>query len=1372
MPTVEGIFRIIDRASAPMQRMERQARQTDRAIERLAFTTDMVGGQKQQRQMDGLDRSYRTFGRTLDDTGGRVRRLSRDVDQNESKWSRLRNSVTQVGGAIMGFGRIIGLIKLPAMGVGIGVLVQAVGALAGGIIALLPRITDLAGGVGVLGPTIVGAGLAMVTLRLATHGLTQALAGNQAAFKKLTPEAKQFVTTLHSYGGILKELKASAQGGLFGGLDTALPRLTRGLPVANALLQGMSRTLGQLAVQAANRFTTPQFLQDLLGIGRSGTQTVGRAGTALINILSGMRNLTVAALPFTDAVTKALVRFSEWFDRWSQFQRDSGRAAAFFERSRKSFDQFGRILGNLWTWFGNLGRAARGTGDTLWAQAERATRAWAKWSGTLEGQIKLTRTFVGMRASVAALVTLFDDLVRAIFGMGASGGLPGIINSLDRVIPPLVSMLNTLANQWGPILANVLVQIADTLNWLVSGTGPLTIFLTLLDEALRLLNGIVNLVPGLNHVLGAAFSVVAIGLFINKLRGVAAGWFGVTSAANTAAAAEARALALAGGGGAGGTGGVVAGAAAGSVAGRVAAGGLATGEAVTAGGVILPAGVSAGGAAAGAAGLGLGAKLAARGGGLLRGAGAVVSKFALPVTLALGAFGGLTAKRSGNFFNQVGQTDFGIVNAATAGLAGRIPVPGSARNLAQLVETPDQAAQRNVTAGMGTLHNQLAQVGGDAPKTLDQLNKQIALYTAYTQSYGQIANPVYRQTTEQLKQQLSVLTQVRHQVQLRRDQESRAAGYRVVRQEGAAFDVYSAKLGPVEAARRTSADVLNEMSKLQEPGRRILAQQYTSWLQEESRRNPALVGQYRSLQQAITQEYAKLGINIRIVNGQIVEGTQKDWNAVARSMKGAAERAREAVNTQFTAIQDKAVAVLIAMGVSSGGAHRMVQAIESGQDPTGVQGAPVGYDSTGRAIGSNTVSTHTPGSTSSMPPAWYKTHGQNTTGKPQGGPVNNAIFGTGTGGLKQGITTLADDVLNRFPGLAVTSTLRPGDKGSYHSIGEAVDLAGPPSLMTRAARWIGATMGGSLLEGIHNPGLSIKNGQPVSPGFWGASTWAGHANHIHLAAGNAAGLGGGALGNIGSDTGATNTRQTQGRRVTPGMLAPRRSGLAGVPGTLADQLGMLYATQTAGALTSALNTGPALGSGRVGQATSTLTGNKKLAYSMMSSRWPASEWTGGLLPLWTGESNFNNKARNTSSGAFGIPQALPASKMGAAAVGGDPVAQIAWGLNYIGGRYGTPTAAYKQWLSRKPHWYHDGGSAVYRRPTLIGVGDNPRGEKVSVTPLGGKSAGSTASLAGMSVVIEHIDYHGPGDIRKVVMEEFRALARELENGGLGTEESM
>jgi uncharacterized protein YabE (DUF348 family) len=76
-----------------------------------------------------------------------------------------------------------------------------------------------------------------------------------------------------------------------------------------------------------------------------------------------------------------------------------------------------------------------------------------------------------------------------------------------------------------------------------------------------------------------------------------------------------------------------------------------------------------------------------------------------------------------------------------------------------------------------------------------------------------------------------------------------------------------------------------------------------------------------------------------------------------------------------------------------------------------------------------------------------------------------------------------------------------------------------------------------------------------------------------------------------------------------------------------------------------------------------------------------------LLQLWSEESGWRVDAQNRYSGAYGIPQALPGSKM--ASAGADwqtnPATQIAWGLGYIAGRYGTPCGAYNHKSSSG--WY-------------------------------------------------------------------------------------
>jgi hypothetical protein len=94
-----------------------------------------------------------------------------------------------------------------------------------------------------------------------------------------------------------------------------------------------------------------------------------------------------------------------------------------------------------------------------------------------------------------------------------------------------------------------------------------------------------------------------------------------------------------------------------------------------------------------------------------------------------------------------------------------------------------------------------------------------------------------------------------------------------------------------------------------------------------------------------------------------------------------------------------------------------------------------------------------------------------------------------------------------------------------------------------------------------------------------------------------------------------------------------------------------------------------------------------IAYEMVLARgWDQGEFD-CLVALWNRESHWNVYAHNTSSGAYGIPQALPGTKM--ATAGADwatnPATQITWGLGYIAARYGTPCGAWGH--SEAKGWY-------------------------------------------------------------------------------------
>ena len=84
--------------------------------------------------------------------------------------------------------------------------------------------------------------------------------------------------------------------------------------------------------------------------------------------------------------------------------------------------------------------------------------------------------------------------------------------------------------------------------------------------------------------------------------------------------------------------------------------------------------------------------------------------------------------------------------------------------------------------------------------------------------------------------------------------------------------------------------------------------------------------------------------------------------------------------------------------------------------------------------------------------------------------------------------------------------------------------------------------------------------------------------------------------------------------------------------------------------------------------------------------WGAGQFT-PLNELWNRESGWNKYATNPYSGAYGIPQAVPGSKMSSAGPNWQTNAgtQIRWGLRYIKSRYGSPGAAWGHELAYG--WY-------------------------------------------------------------------------------------
>ncbi len=154
-----------------------------------------------------------------------------------------------------------------------------------------------------------------------------------------------------------------------------------------------------------------------------------------------------------------------------------------------------------------------------------------------------------------------------------------------------------------------------------------------------------------------------------------------------------------------------------------------------------------------------------------------------------------------------------------------------------------------------------------------------------------------------------------------------------------------------------------------------------------------------------------------------------------------------------------------------------------------------------------------------------------------------------------------------------------------------------------------------------------------------------------------------------------------------------RSYLAGVAADEAYKTQQAQAARAAEAAAAQAAAGRgAAGGGGSGTAPSPGTVvDPAAARAYASSAVSARGWSQGefscLVSLWNRESGWRADAYNADSGAYGIPQSLPGSKM--ASAGSDwrsnAATQIDWGLGYLAGRYGTPCGAWAH--SESVNWY-------------------------------------------------------------------------------------
>jgi ribosomal protein L13E len=362
-------------------------------------------------------------------------------------------------------------------------------------------------------------------MKLATGGVTDAVGGlndqldeNSKAFKRLTPEAQEFARKLEQMKAPIRDLSTVAQRGLLPGLTAGAEAAMRNLDVLQGGIGRTARVIGDLATQAGKLVGSRSFGQDLDTQMRRNDATIRRVGEGSLNLADALRHVTLAAGPLVDWMTRAGLRFTELIDRQAKAGRESGQLAAFFRETRHVMTDVANIGGDLAKALFNIGRIGYNSiGRQLLDSLTRSADKFREWTESARGQNSILEYFVRARPAIYEVSRLIRDAVQAFFRLGTGDQVAPLLHTIRvQLLPAFEQLIDATTRSFGPAFIDMVTQGLLLFSKLGGSSGPLVIFVKTLDNALTLLNNLIDRFP----ILGSAIVTLAAIGGITKALGI------------------------------------------------------------------------------------------------------------------------------------------------------------------------------------------------------------------------------------------------------------------------------------------------------------------------------------------------------------------------------------------------------------------------------------------------------------------------------------------------------------------------------------------------------------------------------------------------------------------------------------------------------------------------------------------------------------------------------------------------------------------------------------------------------------------------------------------------------------------------------------
>lgn len=842
---------------------------------------------------------------------------------------------------------------------------------------------------------------------VATGAQSAAATKAQQALAKLSPEARHFVKTVVDMQPELAKLRAAAGEDFWPGVEKGLLSANRNFDVLRGTVKLTGGELGDAAEQWGAFLGSKDFGADLKSIGEANAKVIDRGSRSALSLAHAFTDITVAAEPLTDWLSRITLKASEGIEKWAETSRRTGEAKRFFEETREVLTVLGDITGDVAHSVREIGRAGYDTGRELLDELSTVTQHWRDWTTSVDGQNELRAYFEHAKPAVEETGGLIADVTKMLFKLGAQDGTAELIHQMrDELLPAVETLLGNLSQGFGPAFVHSVTSLVKLFADLSDADGGLTVTVKLLGDVAEGVRWLIDQGgPGLKNALGVSLAAVS----LYKLLGIGAAIKGILKlrallkTTPAAAATQARTATA--------TGMLLLGAPPVGMQGR------------TPGGLILPPGVRSVDQQGKPIAPVPAAPVPSRFAGGLSKTLTALPFIGAAVIGAGAAAEGLNDRRARKSRDFEAEQIRKIATTSKDAAEAMRRLNGERRQLQSVVENAgkigiDAEGIKRVRMQIEAVDAALARFGTNGPKSIGDVGSALKASQRMFDDWRKTGSlnlkglhTVTAQTTADIKHRLSQDTL-----------EGKDALARNFRQ--AAAEVKKS----MDAGQVSTRDGLREIKSLM---RKALGVYGIKGNQADNYLREGNVGSFGE------NDRAKMA-----GGGWIGNPGERGRDEVDITVG----RGEAILNADQQNVAQQALAVAHSVGA-------------------------VPY-----------------GDLDSMFAGEQRPH--YLAGYAKGGRV----------GLQPAVKRLGDQLTRQF-GLSVTSTTGGGHAaGSYHYQGLAEDLAGAPGAMAAASRYL-ITSGAyrSLLEGIHNPGLSVKDGKQVPPGFWGGKTWADHGDHIHLA---------------------------------------------------------------------------------------------------------------------------------------------------------------------------------------------------------------------------------------------------------------------------------